>query len=301
MQIEVINWQGKRLPEGMDQPDKTLFLAREFPMRHANLIVYPLESDPQMHLEPLSALLGLDAYSLRGQLTGRGFMALARSESAEQVAQQAAELNKRGYGTRLLRDNMFFRIPAPRRVSGMTWAADGGASFTTAADAPPIEIPRGEPALAVIGDLAAPRHTARLREKDARAAPHPQGPAFSFKSILDSTRTYHCDLYFPYRWTALRIVTDNFNFTSLGAETETLAALNLAALLDKLAGGPLKLLWDDRFPETAALGMRRQVEAAARAEKIVLSLREDIDETQFNYYSRFRYILELAAGFKRFS
>jgi hypothetical protein len=299
MQIDVINWQGKRLPEGLDQPDKTLFLAPEFPQQHANLLLYPIEGDPKEHVKKIAGLLGQDEYTLRGQLTGRGFMALMRNQSVAPVAGAAAELNKLGYRTRLLRDNMFFRIPAPRRVSGLTWS-DNGVSFTTAADAPPIDIARGEPAVAIIGDLEAPRQTARLRQNDARRSAQPGDPGFSFHSIVDRLRSYHCDLYFPYQWIALRIITDNFNFTCLGADVAQFAAQSLATLLDRLADGPLQIFWDDRFAETAAFGMRRQIESAARAEKIVLTLRDDIDETQFHYYSRFRYILELASGFKCF-
>ena len=300
MQIEIINWQGRKLPEGMDQADKTLFLAPEFPARHSNLILHPLDGDPRSHVSHLSEMLGIDMLTLRGQLTGRGYMALARSDNAEHIARTVATLNAAGYRARMIRDNMFFRIPVPRRVSGLEWSADGGAAFTTSADAPAMAMPAAEPCFLVIADLAAPQRTAYLREHDGRQAPAGAPREFSFHSIVDKTRTYYCDLYFPYQWAAFRIISDNFSYACLSDAAARYSAENLATLLDRLAAGRVQIVWDDRFPETAAFGMRRQIEAAACADKIVTSLREGLDERPFHYYSRLRYLLELASGFKCF-
>jgi hypothetical protein len=47
--------------------------------------------------------------------------------------------------------------------------------------------------------------------------------------------------------------------------------------------------------------MRRQLEAASAADKLGAKFGDkDNRESPFNFYSRFRYIIELASGFKCF-
>lgn len=297
-QIEVINWQGKKVPAQHDQADKTIFVVEEVPQRNANLVMYPLESDPAGHFQKLGAFIRMDANMLKSRLSGRGFMMLTRSEKFEEVAACAGELNKAGYKARLMRDNMFFRIPAPHRVIGADFTAEG-IDFRIAGSEQGISIPKGEPVFCVIGDLRSVKRLAEVKKSDKN--PQPPPAPFSFSKILEKTYSYYCDIYAPYRWLAVRIESDKFSFSSLGAAATASSSENLAKLLDRFAAFPLKMVWDDRFAETALIGMRPQFEMAASATSLAsASLTANADEIPFNFYSRFRYMLELACGLKCF-
>ena len=295
---DVVNWQGRKLPAGLDMPDKTIFMAPEFPSHFANLIMYPLETDPKQHLNQVAAALGMDAYSLRGRLSGRGYMALKRSPEVKEIASCVQVLNKSGYRARMIKDDTFFRVPAPRRVVGMEWSPNA-VQFQLTGDVAPLAIARNEPVFCVLADLDSTRNMATVREKDAAAAP-PPAQNFSFRALMDRTRIYHCDIFVPYRWLAVRVVTDRFSFACLGKQATEFSAENLAILLDRLAAFPLNLVWDDRYPETALFGLKAQIERAT-SEQMGASFGDtDTRVAPFNYYTRFRYILELANSFKCF-